>query len=181
MSLGGNARFVLCSAAAESRAEVFASDAVYFRWTMTSRGHTFHSTSKKSKLFITGSVSRLWSMSAQWEGHSPRWTDVVSIHNKSHRAHVLVVPERHGSLQAETGRADASRLGWVRRKGKKRKGGLLRRAATNFVFWIINFPTDFFPSCMIEKWVAYFEHGKPLLRPGKRIGGHRVSLRTRYY
>lgn len=38
---------------------------------LTSRDNTFHSTSKKLKLFITRRIFRLWSWSAQWKEYSP--------------------------------------------------------------------------------------------------------------
>ena len=70
--------FCLCPADVKGiRTEVFffffffPSDAIYFWSTLTSREYTFHSTCRESKLFLTRSVSRLWSLSAQWKEYSP--------------------------------------------------------------------------------------------------------------
>lgn len=69
--------------------------------------------------------------------------------------------------------------------GRNKNIGILGRAATNFLFWIIHSPPlllhlphhpDFFP----PTWQScgYFEHGQPLLWPGKTSSTNMIKTTT---
>lgn len=104
---------------------------------------------RESKLFITRRVSRLWSVSAQWE-ESCRLDWCAASSEQKRRRSCAMVPESNGTLEP-TSRTDGTRTG----------EGLFLQLLS-----VIN---DNGRWSFIRPTVG-FEHGNPVLWPGKTVG-----------
>lgn len=112
-STGVNIRFS-CALWDEDRG--FSSGGIYFRSLLTSRRTHVSFSMQERKLFITHSISRLWSLSAQWEEYSPLDWCSAPPEQKTH-SQCVMVPQR-----------------WARSMGTGWKTGTSRRTANTFWF-----------------------------------------------